>query len=244
MAKYFFLLILLSQLLSPISAKSYSWTGVHLKLLPAYSNLKLNYSGDTPFTMKLRTRNLFNSYHSRYNDQFSTHKIAEKVSVNTLTLDYSVGLSAETSDTIGLIGEIGGMIGKTSNFIDSNEAILFNTFVTAGLFYHQPAFRIYGMGGFGIGEDIFGYPKAVEFLQGTSGAKINGNKSFVNSTVGFTYRGTIGFDYKIDSILFGISYVYTRSTANVDLKDEKGNSTGENFYISNHAFAVTIGAHF
>jgi hypothetical protein len=238
MKKYFLLLTIFGQLLPTSSAKSYSWTGMHLKLLPAYSSLKLNYSGDTPFTMNLRKKSLYNSYYSRYNDGFSTHKIAEKVSVNTLTVDYSVGLSAEISDSIGLIGEIGGMIGKTSNFIDSNEALLFNTFVTAGLFYHQPAFRIYGMGGFGIGEDIFGYPRAVELLQSTSSADIKGNKLFVNSTVGFTYRGTIGFDYKIDSILFGVSYIYTRSTANVTLEND------ETFYISNHAFAATIGAHF
>ena len=237
MKKYFLLLTIFGQLLPTSSAKSYSWTGMHLKLLPAYSNLKLNYSGDVPYKMRLTNR-IFNFNYSRFPDRGTIHKIAEKVSVNTLTLDYSVGLSAEISDSIGIMGEIGGTIGKTSNFIDSSQALLFNSFVTAGLFYHQPTFRIYGMGGLGFGKDIFGYPNAVEYLVKNETVRLYDNDNLINSSAGLTYRGSIGFDYKAESgLLLGISYTYTRSKTNATLKNE------ESFYISNHAFAATIGVH-
>lgn len=237
MKKHLLLFTLLGLLLPSLSASRNSWTGMYMKLLPSYSNLNLNYSGDEPYTMKLRKETSFNSYYNKYNDGFSTHTIADKVSVNTMSVDYSVGLSYEAANSLGIIGEIGGMIGKSSNFIGSNDAIIFNTFVTAGLFYHQPSFRIYMMGGFGIGEDIFGYPSAIDALENGRTAYIKENKSFVNSTVGFTYRGSIGFDYKIDFILLGISYNYTRSISHVELRNE------ETFYISNHAIAATIGIH-
>lgn len=51
-------------------------------------------------------------------------RLQKKFLQNTMSVDYSVGLSYETSNSFGIIGEIGGMIGKTSDFIDSNEAIL------------------------------------------------------------------------------------------------------------------------
>ncbi|MDP3936332.1 MAG: outer membrane beta-barrel protein [Alphaproteobacteria bacterium] len=242
MKKSILLLTLLGLSPHSLSAQSSSWTGMYMKLLPAYSNLKLNYSGDTPYTMNLRKKPTFDTYHSRYNDGYSTHKIAEKVSANTMTVDFSLGMSQEVSANFGIIGEINILIGKSSNFIDTNDAILFNTSVTAGLFYHQPSFRVHVMGGFGIGEDIFGYPKAITNLQEGRVAIVNGNKSFVNSTIGFTYRGSIGFDYKITSnLLVGLSYIYTRSMSSVTLQDTDKEGIGENCYISNHSFAGMIG---
>lgn len=237
MKKLILLLTTLSPLISTPEAKSNSWTGIHLKLSPAYSKLNLNYSGDTPLTMKLETKHSFNNYYNNYSGGYSTHTIAEKVSKDTLTVDFSVGGGMEVSSSFGIMGELGSTIGRTSNFIDSNDAIISNIFLTAGLFYHHPSFRIYGMGGFGIGEDIFGYPNAVEHLTGSSGASIKGNKSLANSTIGLTYRTTFGLDYKIDMILLGISYAYTRSITNVTLENN------ETFYISNHAIAAMVGVH-
>lgn len=53
MKKYLVLITIIGQLLTTLSADSTSWTGTYIKLYTGYSNLKLNYSGDKPYTMDI-----------------------------------------------------------------------------------------------------------------------------------------------------------------------------------------------
>lgn len=236
MKKHILLLTLFSQFFSTLSANSYSWTGFYLKASPGYSNLKLNYSGNRPYYMNIQKKDgLFPSH----NNAYKNFKVADNVSAHAANIDATIGVSQEISDCIGIIGEIGSSVGGTSDFIASQDAFMMQNYIAAGLFYHQPLFRIFTMAGIGFGADIFGYPNALEKL--TSNQSINMFKSgnFINATIGMTFRGTVGIDYKINhDLLLGVSYTYMRSKTTATLKNDA------NVYISNHAFAITIGAHF
>jgi opacity protein-like surface antigen len=238
MKKHLLLLTIASLSTSPVSASKYSWTGAYMKLLPAFSDLKLNYSGDKPYTLKLSlSETKVGHYNPRYHYPTSTSTTVEKVSAGAITLDLIGGVSLEVSENFGLLAEIGGMFGGSSNFIKSDNASIFQLYTAAGIFYHQPSFRIYGMGGIGIGRDIFGYPNGIETLQEGGEVSSYDNEKLINSTLGLTYRGSIGFDYKITTpFIVGVSYTYTRSKTTTTLKNE------ETFYISNHTLAAMIGA--
>ena len=94
------------------------------------------------------------------------------------------------------------------------------------------------MGGIGFGKDIFGYPNAVESLEKGETVNLYDNDNLINSTLGVTYRASVGFDYKLTpSLLMGVSYMYMRSKTIVELANE------ETFYISNHSLAAMIGIH-
>ncbi len=81
-----------------------------MKLLPAYSNLKLNYSGDAPYKMKLTKEPTFGSRFPYSYDNGTTHTIAEKVSAGAISIDITGGVSQEISESFGLIGEFGGTV--------------------------------------------------------------------------------------------------------------------------------------
>lgn len=238
MRKHLLLLTFLGLSASSLSANSYSWTGLYVKFLPAYSNLKLNYSGDTPYAMNLTKNKSYDLGYTYISNKPFVRTLAEKISTGVVTLDCMFGLSQEISDSFGLIGELGSNIGRTTNFIGSEQALINQMYFAVGLFYHQPSFRIHGMGGLGFGKDIFGYPNVIESLEIGGTVSVSKNENLLNSRHGITYRGSIGFDYKLTQmILLGVSYTYTRSKTNVELKNE------ETLYISNHSFAAMIGLH-
>lgn len=243
MKRQILLLTILSLSISSLFANSYSWTGYYLKLNAGYSNLKLNYSGNRPFEMQISIARE-PSFGSSYSGGYRNYNIAEKVSAHGAILECAWGLSQEISENFGLIGECGGTFGGASKFLNSTDAFITQGHLAAGIFYHQPSFRLFTMGGVGLSRGVFGYPNAVETLQNGHTITVNQHGDLLNSSVGITYRGSVGVDYKINSILLlGISYNYTRSVNNVALKDEFQQETGESFYISNHSFAAMIGLH-
>lgn len=204
-----------------------------VKLLPSVSNIKLNYSGGTPYTMYLKELSPY--YNSSYISP-REYTIAENVSANAFCIDFIGEASKEITDNFGILGEIGMSAGGGSFFIGSNIAVIHQSHLAAGIFYHQPLFRIAAMAGIGFGKDIFGYPNLIEKLE--SGAKIRfpERESFINASSGLTYIGTIGVDFKIsDGILLGARYAYTRSKTTAELENS------ENFYISNHSISIGIG---
>lgn len=233
MNKKIILLVILSGFFPSLFANSYSWTGMHVKLLPSVSNIKLNYSGGTPYTMYLKE---LSSYYIGYYSSPREYTVAENISANTLGIDVTGEVSKEISDNFGILGELAISLGRSSNFIASSAAIIWRTHLAAGIFYHQPLFRIAAIAGIGFGKDIFGYPNLIEKLE--SGAKIRfpERESFINASSGLTYIGTIGVDFKIsDGILLGARYSYTRSKTTAELENS------ENFYISNHSISIGIG---
>ena len=238
MKKLLLTLTLLALYLPSLSANKYSWTGAYMKLLPAYSNLKLNYSGDERYTMPLSKKPAYNYDYPYYRDTGTIYTIAENVSTGAITLDPTCGISQEVSENFGLIAELGCSTGISSNFINSQRALIIQSYLAAGIFYHQPSFRISTMGGIGFGKDIFGYPNAVESLEKGETVNLYDNDNLINSTLGVTYRASVGFDYKLTpSLLLGVSYMYMRSKTIVELANE------ETFYISNHSLAAMIGIH-
>lgn len=237
MKKYFLLLTLLALSLSSVSANNYSWTGAYLKLNAGYSNLKLNYSGDQPCEVQI-SKIKEPSFRNPYSRGYRNYTIAEKVSAHGAILESALGISQEISESFGLLGEFGGTFGGASQFLNSTDALIKQTYFAVGLFYHQPSFRILGMGALGVGKDIFGYTNVIDSLEKGETVSVSKNENLLNSSYGITYRGAIGFDYKITpNILLGVSYTYTRSQTNVELENE------ETFYISNHSFAAMIGLH-
>lgn len=150
-----------------------------------------------------------------------------------LTVDGTAGLSLELSNTFGVMGEFQGTFGTTSKFIGGLDTGISQIHLMAGLFYYQPSFRIFSLGGLGVGKDIFGYPNAIEELQNDRSISHN---NLTTSSLGVTLRGSIGADYQLSkSLLLSAQYNYTRSKTTVSLENS------ETFYISNHTFAVMIG---
>jgi hypothetical protein len=169
---------------------------------------------------------------------YNTYKIAEKVSAHAFNFDGVLGISKEVSESFGLIGECGGTFGITPKFITQDYAVIAQAYLVAGLFYHQPSFRIYTMGGIGLSRGVFGYPNVIEDLENGKKIVVNQHGDLLNSGLGLIYRGSVGFDYKLTPIvLLGLSYAYTRSNTTVTLENK------ETFYISDHAFAAMIGLH-
>jgi opacity protein-like surface antigen len=94
------------------------------------------------------------------------------------------------------------------------------------------------MAGIGFGKDIFGYPNAVEDLQKGQTVYVEVGKELINSSLGLSYRGAVGVDYKVtEMVLLGVEYSYMRSATTANLDDHK------TFYMSSHSVAVNIGVH-